>query len=311
MEETPLTWDPDAAAMVQAVAAMKTTTLDTLPLEVARQALAAAPPAPGPELHEITDRTVPGPDGPVPVRVYRPGPERGLPVLVWFHGGGWTLGDLSSTDGACRHLAAEAHCVVVSAEHRLAPEHPFPAPLEDGYAVTAWVVAHADELGVDPGRVAVGGESSGGNLAAAITLLARARSGPALAAQLLVCPMTGYDPKAASMREEGNVMLAAEEVAWYWRNYLGTPNAAGPLAAPALAADLTELPAAVVVTAEHDVVRDEGAGYADRLRDAGVKVDLLHYPGVFHGFFQFTRMLARSRTAMTDVVAALRTAFAG
>ncbi|WP_159772460.1 alpha/beta hydrolase [Streptomyces sp. HM190] len=304
--------DPDAAATLQAVAAAKTTTLDTLPVETARAILGAAPPAPGPELHEISDRTVPGPDGPVPVRIYRPGPERELPLLVWFHGGGFTLGDLNSTDGAARHLAAEANCVVVSVEYRLAPEHPFPAPLEDAYAATVWAVENASAIGADPARAAVGGESSGATLATAVTLLARERSGPALSGQVLVCPMTGHSPQSASMRTESTVMLGPEEIAWFWKNYLGTADPSDPLASPAFTTDLSGLPPAIVVTAEHDALRDEGRDYAERLRLAGVKVDSLHYPGVFHGFFQLTRALARSRQAMTEVVQALRaTAFAG
>lgn len=305
-----MSWDPDAAAMLQAVAENKPMTLDTLPVDVARKALAAAPVAPGPELSAVVERTVPGPAGPVPVRVYRPGPDDGLPVLVWFHGGGWTLGDLDVSDGVCRHLAAEAGCVVVSVDHRLAPEHPFPAPLEDAYAAVAWVAGNAAELGGDPRRVAVGGESSGANLAAAACLLARERRGPQLRAQLLVCPMTGHDPAAASMSAEENALLAPREVAWFWANYVGGADPRDPLAAPAHA-DVAGLPSAVVVTAEHDVLRDEGRAYAGKLRAGGVPVQALHYDGVFHGFFSHTRMLRRAREAMTDVTAALRAAFAG
>lgn len=262
-------------------------------------------------LHQVTHRTIPGPGGALPIRVYRPGPGRHLPVLLYCFGGGWTLGSLDTSDVLCRTLAAEAGCLVVSVGYRLAPEHPFPAAVHDCHAGLRWVAAHARELGADPARLAVGGDSAGGNLAAAVTLLARERQDPPLVGQLLVYPNTDQLADDASLRENDDPHLFNHHsVAWYARNYLRDPaDAANPLASPLRAADLSGLPPALVVTAEYDPLRDQGEAYAHRLADAGVPVELTRYPGMAHGFFAMAGTLDAATAATTQAARHLRRCF--
>nr|CAP12611.1 lipase [Streptomyces olivaceus] len=258
-----------------------------------------------PELASVTDRTVPGPEGApdVPVRIYQPG-ARGaaLPVVVFFHGGGFVLCGLDSHDGLCRELAASSGAVVVSVDYRLAPEHPAPAAVEDAYAALAWVAAHAEELGADPARLAVAGDSAGGNLAAAVCLLARERGGPVPAAQVLIYPALDPAQDSASMREFGEGhFLTADQMRWYWEQYLAGSEPT-PLTAPATAHDLSGLPPALLVEAECDPLRDEGRAYAARLPEA----DVHSAPGVFHGFLDFTAELPQAVAAQRRVAEWLR-----
>jgi acetyl esterase len=225
--------------------------------------------------------------GTVPLRLYVPSADRPLPVLAYFFGGGWVLGSLDAVDHVCRALATATPCAVASVSYRRAPEHPFPAGLEDCYEATNWLAKHASELGLDPGRVAVGGASAGGNLAAAVALLARERGAPQLVFQLLVYPLLDHRAETASMREPIDpAFLGPRDVAWCWSHYLAEPgDGASPFASPLRACDLRGLPPALVLTAEHDPLRDEGTLYAARLRDAGVPVESLRFDGVAHGFF--------------------------
>jgi len=225
----------------------------------------------------------------VPVRVYRPSGEPPFPVMVWFHGGGFVFGGLDSTDSICRRFANAGDCVVVSVDYRRAPEHPFPAAVTDCYAATTWAVEHADVLGGDPDRVGVGGGSAGGNLAAAVSLLARDLGAPDIAYQLLVYPTLdrGLPPNEGldrpSYRENPD---GARSSLWYASHYLRTPvDAMNPYARPMVAADLTGLPRAEVLTVEYDVLRDEGRAYAERLRDADVPVTHTHYDDLIHPLF--------------------------
>jgi acetyl esterase/lipase len=238
----------------------------------------------------IRDTTVPGPsDAPeVPVRVYSPGQRTDAgPGLLYIHGGGFVMGDLDMFDAQLVRLADELGIVIVSVDYRLAPEHPFPAPVEDCYAALTWVEAKAAELGIDPARIGVAGESAGGGLAAAVALLARDRGGPALCFQYLGIPELDDRLDTPSMTAYTDTPVWNRPNAVFsWTSYLGTtPGGAdvSPYAAPARAADLAGLPPAFVTTCQFDPLRDEGIRYAQRLAHAGVPTELRHYPGTFHG----------------------------
>ena len=258
---------------------------------------------------------------PLTIRGYEPehtagdegGPEDRRPVLVYFFGGGWTLGDLGTCEGICRALTNAAGCVTISVRYRLAPEHPFPAAVEDCHAAVAWVAEHADELGVDPARLAVGGDSAGGNLAAAVTLLARdgVPAGPAIRHQLLVYPNTDYLADTESLREHDDpLMFNRRSVQWYWGHYLAKPEDGGnPLASPLRAADHAGLPPATVITAEYDPLRDEGEAYARALAAAGVPVEARRFDGMPHGFFAMPGTYTLGREAQAYAAARLAAAF--
>jgi acetyl esterase len=258
----------------------------------------------------VEDRLIRGPASELPVRIYTPaGVEQGpLPALVYLHGGGWVLGSIESHDPVCRALANHARCLVVSVGYRLAPEHPFPAAPEDCYAATCWVAEHAREIKADPARIAVGGDSSGGNLAAAVTLMARDRQGPALCYQVLIYAETDYyEPGTVSYTtyREG-YGLTREEMIWFWDQYLARPeDRVHPYAAPLRATDLSNLPPALIITAEYDPVRDEAEHYARRLQQAGVPVQLSRYAGMIHGFFRMFALFVQSRQALEEVAEAL------
>jgi acetyl esterase len=263
-------------------------------------------------VYQVSDRHAPGPDGELPIRVYRPGLGDHAPVLVYFFGGGWTLGSIDTSDGICRSLANAVGCVVITVGYRLAPEARFPAAVEDCYTVTRWIADNCGDLGVDAGRIAVGGDSAGGNLAAAVTLLARDRGGPALTGQLLVYPNTDYSTQSGSMRDNTDPYLFNRtSVAWYWQHYLSTPDdGANPLASPLRASSLAGLPRALVITAEHDPLRDQGEAYAGRLRDDGVPVTCTRYDGMTHGFFAMAGILDGGRRAIAEAAQTLRDWFA-
>jgi acetyl esterase len=251
----------------------------------------------------VTDDRIPGPGGDLPIRIYRPADAHGL--LVYFFGGGWTLGTIDTSDGVCRALANAAGCVTVSVGYRLAPEHKFPAAVHDCFAATGRLADHLS------GPVAVGGDSAGGNLAAGVTLLAR-DSGLRLAHQLLVYPNTDYLSDTASLRENTDPsFFNRTSVDWYWRHYLGAPeDGAHPLASPLRAADLAGLPPATVITAEYDPLRDQAEQYAHRLRDEGVPVELTRYRGMVHGFFTMSGVLDAAADAVAHAAGRLREAFA-
>lgn len=265
----------------------------------------------GPEVHAVHDQTIPGPDGPLPVRIYTPAGPGPFPALAWFHGGGWVVGDLDTADAAARNLCAGAHCLVVSVDYRLAPETKFPGPAEDCYAATQWLAANAATLNVDPARIAVGGDSAGGNLAAAVALMSRDRSGCPLAFQLLVYPVTQRDFNNASYLENADgYQLTRDTMIWYWNHYLAADaDAANPYAAPLCAPDLRRLPPALVLTAQYDPLRDEGESYAAALRAAGVPTESIRYDGLIHGFFGMFAAVDQAQQAVDRSAAALRQAF--
>jgi acetyl esterase len=263
------------------------------------------------ELPRVEDTSAPGPLGPIPLRLYAATPAGGapLPLLVFLHGGGWVIGSIESHDDVCRRLAQASGCLVVSVDYRLAPEHTFPAPVEDAWAALRWVAAHAAALGGDAARLAVGGDSAGGNLAAVLTQRARAEGGPAIAFQLLVYPAVDDDWSRPSYAAHGQgYILTLEGMRWFLRHYLdGAPEPADVRVAPLRAESLAGLPPALVQLAELDVLLDEGEAYAARLRADGVPVTLKRYPGAIHGFYGMT-VTEPARTAIADAAQALRTA---
>jgi acetyl esterase len=272
----------------------------------------ARPRAPGPAVARVEDRRIPGPETEIPVRIYTPEGTGPFPALVWFHGGGWVVGDLESADATARHLTRGANCVVVSVDYRLAPEAKFPGPAEDCYAATRWVAQNAASINADPQKIAVGGDSAGGNLAAAVSLMARDRGGPPLALQLLVYPVTDRDFSTESyIQNAEGYQLTRDSMVWYWNHYLQSDaDAANPYAAPLQAPDLRNLPPALVITAEYDPLRDEGEAYAHRLEAAGVTVTCTRYDGMIHGFFGMSAAIDKGKQAIAQASAALKEAFA-
>ena len=259
----------------------------------------------------VEDRSIPGPANEIPLRIYAPPGERPAPVLVWFHGGGWVVGDLDTTDSLCRVLCEWAGCVVISVNYRHAPEHPFPAAVDDAYAATCWVALNAAELGVDAGRIAVGGASAGGNLAAAAALKANVEGRPGIVFQYLVYPVTDGSLSQQSMkRNSSGYGLSQAGMSWYWDQYVPDPaRRSDPLASPLAATDLSGLPPAFVMTAEFDPLCDEGEAYAERLRQAGVSVQLKRYEGMIHGFLVNPGEFDAAKLALVDSAIALRAAF--
>jgi acetyl esterase len=261
-------------------------------------------------VHEVANLKIAGPGGELPLRLYRPTSERPLPALLYFFGGGWVLGTIDTADGVSRSLANSSGALVVVVGYRLAPEHRFPAAIDDCYATVRWVAGHAEEIGADPARLAVGGDSAGGNLAAGVALRTRA-DGPALVGQLLVYPNTDQLADDQSMRAADDPFLFnRHSVAWYRRHYLTNPgDAANPLASPLRAQSLAGLPPALVITAEYDPLRDQGEAYARRLADDGVQVELSRYRGMAHGFFTMAGTVDASRAAIAQAASRLRAWF--
>jgi acetyl esterase len=261
-------------------------------------------------LGAVADAVVAGPAGDIPVRIYRPDPERTLPALVYFHGGGWVIGEIDSVDRICRELALRADCVVINVGYRLAPEHPFPAALEDAWAVTADVVRAPARYGADPRAVAVAGDSAGGNLAAVVAVRARDEGVP-LVHQLLVYPVMDAAMDTPSYAEFGvGYGLDAAGMARFLDLYAGAADRADPRLAPLRTADLAGVAPATMITAECDVLRDEGEAYAGRLAEAGVDVALRRFDGVVHSFFVLPEIFDAADEACRWAVPRLVTAFA-
>ena len=262
----------------------------------------------GPKMRSVTDVMVDGPRGPIRLRRYEPEAPGPLPTHVYFHGGGWWAGDLETVDDACRDFAAGVPCVVLSVDYRLAPEHPYPAPLDDCFAATCWAARQARETTPETPLVSIGGSSAGGNLAAGVALRARDELGPPLAAQILEIP--ALDPRldSRSMHELGDdYMLTRDGMAVSWSYYLGdTKDAPTIYAAPGLADDLSGLAPALVVTAEYDPLRDEAEHHAARLTAAGVPTEAVRYDGAIHGFGEMTAVLESARVCRERIIDFLR-----
>lgn len=263
-------------------------------------------PGAGEPVGSVEDMRIPTEDGPVSIRLYRPAGTGPFPVLVCFHSGGFVLGSLDTYDGLCRMLTNAARCLTVSVAYRLAPEHPFPAAVDDCIAATRWVAAHADEVGGDASRLAVGGNSAGGNLAAVVAQMAR-NGGPAIRFQWLIYPILDRPGTTPSYKEFGEgYQLTRPQMDYYWRLYLPDRQYdRDPRAAPLQAADLSGLPPALIVTAEYDPLRDEGERYARRLQSAGVPVRLVRYDGMIHGFFGLAARHGGARAALLEAAATL------
>lgn len=306
--------DPQAEAFIRQLEEAGGPPLNEMTPAEARAALAATveDSAGEPEpVGDISNRAIPGPLGDVPIRVYAPEGGGPFPALVYFHGGGWVAGDLEMVNTLCTMLANRANAVVVSVDYRLAPEHKFPAPLADCYAATQWVSDNAAELGADPRRIAVGGDSAGGNLAAAVAVMARDSGGPDLAFQVLFYPVINLDYETDSYRENGvGYFLTTDMMRWFWGHYLESEDAGSDVrASPLLVEDASGLPPAFVATAEFDPLRDEGEAYADLLREAGTDVTVKRYEGQIHGFVTRSGIMDVGKQAIEDAGAQMRGTF--
>jgi acetyl esterase len=308
--DMPVVLDPDAAAVYQAFQEAGRPPYETLtPAEARAYYLAGRPvtnPEP-PERAEVQDIQIRAPHGAIPARLYRPKLLRTAngraPALVFFHGGGWVIGDLDSHDVVCRKLAFEGELIVISVDYRLAPEHKFPAAVEDAISATRWVADNALEFGIDAGRLCVGGDSAGGNLAAVVALAARDGNGPALSGQVLIYPATDFAMTHRSHSEpETSILLTHSVIKWFRDHYLNSPaDVHDWRASPARASTLIGLPPAYVLTAGADPLRDEGNAYAQRLQEAGVAVTHKTFPGQFHGFFTMGKLLQQANVAASDI----------
>jgi acetyl esterase len=262
------------------------------------------------EVADVQNREIPGPAGPIPVRVYTPAGPGPHPVVMYFHGGGWVIGDIEVADKPCRTLANVARATVVSVGYRKAPEHNYPAAPEDCYAATQWVAANAADLGVDGSRIAVAGDSAGGNLAAVVAQMASERGGPALVHQLLIYPAVDAGGEYASRVENGEgYLLTKGAMDWFYAHYLADPGQIEEPYASPIRGSLAGLPPATVITAGYDPLRDEGAAYAKALSDAGVAVRSDENPTLIHGFFWMLGVIDETRPAYDRAGADLRAAF--
>jgi len=311
----PVTLDPDAAAVFKAFQDAGRPAYESVSPAEARefylQARLATNPEP-PELKSVEPLAIPSPAGPIPARIYTPIKLRKTndlaPCLVFFHGGGWVIGDLDSHDAVCRKLADEGQLIVISVDYRLAPEHKFPAAVDDAFAATKWIADHATQFGIDASRLSVGGDSAGGNLAAVVAISARDGNGPAIAGQVLIYPAVDFAMTHPSHSEpETSILLTHSVIRWFRDHYLnGAADVHDWRASPARAGTLAGLPPAYVLTAGADPLRDEGDEYATRLKQAGVAVTYRTYPGQFHGFFTMGRLLPQANVAASDIGAWLR-----
>lgn len=304
--------DPDAAARVAAFG--PAIPLRERGLAAVRASLESAPlPADMPEMADITDTAVPGPAGDIPVRIYRPESSDGpAPVVVHLHGGGLVMGSNHSFEPMARAMAAASGAVVIAVDYRLAPENPPPAQFEDAWAATEWAAGNAEALGLDPHKLVIAGDSAGGGVAAAVALSARDRGGPEIFAQVLMYPGLDRDMGAASVVSRPDApMLSRDDIDYL--HELADVGADAPHdvhRVPAYASDVSDLPQAIVITAELDPISDWGERYARRLRDAGVQTTVTRYPGIYHGFLMRSEATARGRLAMAEIGALLRAKFA-
>ncbi|MDI2129411.1 alpha/beta hydrolase [Yinghuangia seranimata] len=301
---------PELAAIMAAVPPLPVITEDSV-AAIRQRVVEAAGRQPRPDLHAVADRLVPGPAGDIPVRVYRPVDADDLPVLVFAHGGGWAICGIETHDGLCREIANRSGCLVVSVEYRLAPEHVFPAAAEDFYAAARWVAEHAREIGGDPDRVAVGGDSAGANLAAVAGLMARDRGGPRFAFQLLAYPGLDAVSERPSATENADApMLNRASSQSMWRAYAGGADLRDPYLSPLHADDLAGLPPGLIVTAQYDMGRDDAHAYAASVGKAGGAVEVLEVQGAVHGFLSYYAQVPAASGALDHACAALRAAVA-
>ena len=307
--------DPQVQALLDQMAALNASPIHTLTPELVRMGikmqLANATEEPE-SVAQVVNRTIPGPAGEIPIRIYTPAGSGPFPALVFFHGGGWVICDLDTHDSLCRSLCNGADCIVVSVDYRLAPEHKFPAAPEDCYAATQWVAGHAAEINAKPGKIAIGGDSAGGNLTAVVAQMVRDQGGPRLALQLLIYPATDFTFDGPSIHENGqDYFLTIDDMNWFTSYYLNSDaDKKNPLASPMQSDNLRGLPTALVITSEYDPLRDEGEAYGKRLKEAGVPVTISRYNGVIHGFLSLEPLTDKGKQAREECAQALRVAFA-
>jgi len=285
---------------------------DLSPAEARKQMLDLAPPAdPALSVKRVADRSIPGPDGEIPIRLYYPAGDAPYATIVYFHGGGWVIGDLDTHHGFCHALAKTSDCLVVAVDYRLAPEHCYPAAVEDAYAATNWVAQNSDTIQADSNRLAVVGDSAGGHLAAVVALMARDRKGPRIDLQVLIYPITDYNFDTPSYIEnKEGYLLTRDLMEWFWNHFIENEGEAhDPYVSPLRAKNLGDLPPALIVTAEYDPLRDEGESYGKRLQQAGVKVTISRYPGMIHAFIRMTARLDKAKEALDEVAGTLRDGF--
>lgn len=313
--------DEQTAAILAQGAESGAPPLYEMPVPDARTALREmtfALDAPETPVAKREERTIPGPNGDIPIRIYWPDAAAdALPILLLYHGGGWTLGDMDTHENVCRYYCAKAGVIVINIDYRLAPEHKFPASVDDCYAALEWAAAHAAEVGGDAGRIAVTGDSAGGNLSAVVCQLALARGGPGISFQALVYPAVDATAQAIDKYPSrkkfggGEYFLEQKEMDWFYGHYLGeTEVARDPRASPILTEDLSGLPPALVITAGFDPLCDEGKAYADRLAVAGVPVEYKCFETTIHGFMSFSGGLDAGKEGLALVADRVKAALA-
>jgi acetyl esterase len=304
--------DPQARQVLDQMAALGLPPNHMVSPQQARENMRNRPRVDGPEVAKVEDRSVSWRDAEVPVRIYTPAGTGPFPILIWCHGGGMVVGDLETADATARHLTVETGCVTVSVDYRLAPETKFPGACDDCYAAAVWASDNAASIQGDASRMAVGGDSAGGNLAAVVAQMARDRANPDLAFQLLVYPMTSLDFETPSYVDNADgYLLTRDSMKWYWDQYLGAsddPN--HPYAVPSRAGSFKNLPPALVITAEFDPLRDEGEAYAKSLEADGVPTTHSRYDGMIHGFFGMSGAVDKAGQAVSEAAAAMKKTFA-
>lgn len=298
---------PPLTALAPEAARRRPTIIDAVNGLRQQRGEAVAPEAVG----AVHDEIIQGPEGAIRARIYRAEASGPLPILMYFHSGGWVLGDLEQCDATCRALTNLARCVVVSVAYRLAPEHPFPAAVQDAYAATQWAAAAASALGADPLRLAVCGEGAGGNLAAVVTLMARDSNTRVPIYQVLVYPIMNYAFDTPSYEHQAYVRpLTKKKMRWFWEHYLPEAKAgANYYASPLRAGDVSDLPPGLILTAEYDVLRDEGEAYGRRLEAAGVPMVVRRWAGMTHGFLDMAPVVEEARRGLLEIAEWLQTAF--
>lgn len=308
--------DPQVKALLEGMAANPGPRIMDLPVADGREmyrGIAATLDLQGVPIGAVEDRKIAGPAGEIALRLYTPvaAGSGALPVLVYFHGGGWVIGDLDTHDALCRTLANEAGCKVVAVDYRLAPEHVFPAAVDDCYAAVKWVAENGSSIGVDVTRIAVAGDSAGGNLAAVISQMAKAEKGPRISFQLLIYPVTDTNVDTGSYTANASgYFLERDGMIWFFDHYLKDADRNDPRIAPLKAASLAGLPQAYVVTAGFDPLRDEGRAYAEALKAAGVSTVHVNYDGMIHGFFNLQGAFDVAKEAVKSAAKALKEALA-
>lgn len=305
--------DPQAEAMLKQMEADGVPDISEMSVPQARmfieKAFSEMVPNPDP-MAVVENFTVPGPAGKLPVRLYKPEGSNNPPLIVFYHGGGWVIGSVESHDATCRTLAKASGCAVASVEYRLAPESSFPAAPEDCYAATEWLAENGPGLGVDSSRLAVAGDSAGGNLAAVVSLMARDRGGPKISYQVLIYPSVNFTDNYPSYEENGEgYFLTTAAMKWFMDHYLADESdAKDSLASPILADDHSNLPPAIIITAGFDPLRDEGEAYAKKLEDAGVEAKVVRYDGMIHGFASMIGALDDARKSIDEMGKEIRDA---